>query len=144
MKCNNWLSSLHHFSLIHLTFSHLRLNNFPSTLLSNTITPNFHASDKFSHNIPHIQYVNVKVPLTDSKAGMRGWGGMGIALHSLDLGARITWVVSTTPRPLYPRERPSTHCTGGWVDPIAVWTCAKNLAPTGIRSRERPARRHIQ
>jgi hypothetical protein len=24
-------------------------------------------------------------------------------------------VVSTTPRPLYPRERPGTHCTGGWV-----------------------------
>jgi hypothetical protein len=28
-------------------------------------------------------------------------------------------VVSTTPRPLYPRERPSTHCTGGWVGPRA-------------------------
>jgi hypothetical protein len=26
-------------------------------------------------------------------------------------------VVSTTLRPLYPRERPSTHCTGGWVGP---------------------------
>ena len=25
------------------------------------------------------------------------------------------WVVSSTPRPLYPRERPGTHCTGGWV-----------------------------
>ena len=29
------------------------------------------------------------------------------------------WVVSTTPRPLYPRERPGTHCTGGWVGPRA-------------------------
>jgi hypothetical protein len=28
---------------------------------------------------------------------------------------RWGWVVSTTPRPLYPRERPGTHCTGGWV-----------------------------
>ena len=27
------------------------------------------------------------------------------------------WVVSTTPRPLYHRERPGTHCTGGWVGP---------------------------
>jgi len=25
------------------------------------------------------------------------------------------WVVTPTPRPLYPRERPGTHCTGGWV-----------------------------
>jgi hypothetical protein len=25
-------------------------------------------------------------------------------------------VVSTTPRPLYSRERTGTHCTGGWVD----------------------------
>jgi hypothetical protein len=36
-----------------------------------------------------------------------------------DLGARRGWVVSTTPRPLYPRERPGTHCTGGWVGPRA-------------------------
>ena len=29
------------------------------------------------------------------------------------------WMVSTTPLPLYPRERPGTHCTGGWVGPRA-------------------------
>jgi hypothetical protein len=28
-------------------------------------------------------------------------------------------VVGATPRPLYPRERPGTHCTGGWVGPRA-------------------------
>jgi len=28
-------------------------------------------------------------------------------------------VVSTTPRPPYPRGRPDTHCTGGWVGPRA-------------------------
>jgi hypothetical protein len=39
----------------------------------------------------------------------------GIALLILDLGARSGWVVSTTLRPLYPRKRPGTHCTGGWV-----------------------------
>jgi hypothetical protein len=39
----------------------------------------------------------------------------GIALLILDLGARRGWVVSTMLRPLYPRERPGTHCTGGWV-----------------------------
>jgi hypothetical protein len=38
--------------------------------------------------------------------------GRGIALLFLDLGARREWVISTTLRPLYPRERPGT---GGWV-----------------------------
>jgi len=28
-----------------------------------------------------------------------------------------------------PRERPGTHCVGGWVGPTAVWTGAENLAP---------------
>jgi hypothetical protein len=44
------------------------------------------------------------------------------------------WVVNATPRPLYPRERPGTHCIGGWVDPKA-----ENLASTWIRSPDRPA-----
>jgi hypothetical protein len=26
------------------------------------------------------------------------------------------WVVNATPPPLYPQERPGTHCTGSWVD----------------------------
>jgi hypothetical protein len=38
-----------------------------------------------------------------------------IALLFLNLGTRKGWVVCTTPRPLYPRERPDTHCTRGWV-----------------------------
>src|SRR5215510_8248715 len=46
-------------------------------------------------------------------------GGTGIALLILNLDARRGWVVSTTPRPPYPRERPSTHCTKGWVGPTA-------------------------
>jgi len=29
------------------------------------------------------------------------------------------WVVNATLRPLYPRERPGTHCVGGWVGPRA-------------------------
>ena len=29
------------------------------------------------------------------------------------------WVVNATTRPLYPRERPGTHCIGGWVGPRA-------------------------
>jgi hypothetical protein len=44
---------------------------------------------------------------------------IGIALSVLDPGARRGWVVSTTPRPLYLRERPGTYYTGGWVGPRA-------------------------
>ena len=39
-----------------------------------------------------------------------------------------------------PRERPRTHCTGGWVGPRAFWTGAENLALIGIRPPDRPAR----
>jgi hypothetical protein len=67
-------------------------------------------------------------------------GGRGIALLFLDLGTRRGWVVSVTPRPLYPRERPGTHCTGGWVGPRAGLNLCENLTPTGIRSPHRPAR----
>jgi hypothetical protein len=46
------------------------------------------------------------------------------------------------PAALYPWERPNAHCTGGWVGPGLVWTSAKNLTPTGIRSPDHPARSH--
>ena len=49
--------------------------------------------------------------------------------------------VSTTPRPLYPWDRPRTHCTGGWVGPRAgLDECGKISPPTGIRSPYRSAR----
>ena len=51
------------------------------------------------------------------------------------------WVVNTTPRPLYPRERSGNHCYEvGWATGPA-WTGAENLAPTGIRSPDRPVRK---
>ena len=49
-------------------------------------------------------------------------------------------MINDTPRPLYPRERPGTHCIGSWVGPGTIWTGAENLAITGIRSPDRPAR----
>jgi hypothetical protein len=49
---------------------------------------------------------------------------------SVDHGTRWGWVVNATPRPLYPRERSGTHCTGGWVVLGAVWTGAENFAST--------------
>jgi hypothetical protein len=51
------------------------------------------------------------------------------------------WVVNATHRPLYPRERDPvpTVQEARWA-PGPVWTGAENLAPTGFRSPDRPAR----
>jgi hypothetical protein len=39
------------------------------------------------------------------------------------------------PAALYPRERPGTHCTGGWVGPRAgLDRCGKSRPPTEIQS----------
>jgi hypothetical protein len=43
------------------------------------------------------------------------------------------------PAALPPGKRPGTHFIGGWLDPGPVWMAVKNLAPTGIRSPDRPA-----
>ena len=49
----------------------------------------------------------------------------------------MVWVVNTTPRPIYPRERPGTHWIGGWVCPRAgMDECGKSRT-TGIRSPDR-------
>jgi len=53
---------------------------------------------------------------TDRKAHRES---RGIALLFPDRGTRWGWVVNTTHRPFYPRERPGTHCTGDWVGPRA-------------------------
>jgi len=42
-------------------------------------------------------------------------GSRGIAVLFLVHCTRRVWGVSVTARPLYPRERPGTHCTGGWM-----------------------------
>jgi hypothetical protein len=37
------------------------------------------------------------------------------------------WVVNATPRQLYLRERPGTHCIGGWMGPTAgLGECEKS------------------
>ena len=50
------------------------------------------------------------------------------------------WVVNVRPRPLYPRGKPGTNCIGGWVGPRPGLVGSENLALTGIRSADRPAR----
>jgi hypothetical protein len=51
------------------------------------------------------------------------------------------WVVNATPRPFYPREREPVPIVqeAGWASE-PVWTGAENLASTGTRSPDRPAR----
>ena len=44
------------------------------------------------------------------------------------------------PAALYLRERPCTHCTGGWVGPRAGLDRCGKSRPPGIRSPDRPAR----
>ena len=44
-------------------------------------------------------------------------------------------VMGSAPSPgrLYPRERPCTHCTGGWVGPrTGLDKCEKSLSPPGF------------
>ena len=50
------------------------------------------------------------------------------------------WVVNATPLPTYPRERPGTHCIGGWVGKRAGLDWREKSHPTGIRSSDRQAR----
>ena len=47
------------------------------------------------------------------------------------------WVINHMPRPLYPREWPSTHCTGYWVGTTAC------LAFTGIQSPGGPTHSNL-
>jgi len=51
----------------------------------------------------------------------------------------MEWVVNATPRPLYPWEKPVTHCIGGWVGLRAGLAGAENLSPAGIGFPDRPA-----
>jgi hypothetical protein len=50
------------------------------------------------------------------------------------------WVVNATPRPAYPRERSGSHCLRGLMGPRAGLDGVENLASTGIRSPDCPAR----
>ena len=46
------------------------------------------------------------------------------------------WVVNATPRPIYPQERPGSHCIVGWVGPTAgLDGCGKISPPPGFDLR---------
>jgi hypothetical protein len=67
-------------------------------------------------------------------------GSRGIALLLLYHGIRRGRGVSVTPRPLFTpgKNTLSIVLEAGWATG-SVWTGAENLAPTGIRSPDRPA-----
>ena len=57
-------------------------------------------------------------------------GSRCIALLFLDHSTRRGRGVSATPQPLYPQDRPGTHCIGGWVGPRAgLDGCGKSRPP---------------
>ena len=77
--------------------------------------------------------------LCTGRTAHRGSGGIALPFH--DRGTRRGWGVSVTPRPLFiPGKGPvSIVQEAGWASG-PVWTGAEILAPTGIRSPDRPAR----
>ena len=74
-------------------------------------------------------------PCTGTEALYRPYGhrgSRGIVLHFHDHGTRRGWGVSVTPR----RERPGSHCTGGWVSPRAgLDRCGQSRPPPGFDPR---------
>ena len=68
-------------------------------------------------------------------------GSRGIALPFHNHGTRRGLGVSVTPWPLFtPRKDPVPTVREARWAPGPVWTGAENLAPTGIRSSDRPTR----
>jgi hypothetical protein len=73
--------------------------------------------------------VKVKVKFTLEKATKAKRGSRDMLYSLFNLGARWGMVVNATPRPLYPRERPDTHCIGGWLGIRAGLDRCRNSHP---------------
>ena len=86
--------------------------------------------------LKHQMSKRVKAKWSRYRPGVPQRVGRGIALLFHDRGTR-RWVSGQqhAPAALYPRERPGTHFTGGWVGPRAGLDERKSLVPTGTRSR---------
>jgi len=78
--------------------------------------------------------------LCTGRTARRGSRGIALILH--DNSTRRGRGVSVTPWPLFTPGKEAVPIVqeAGWA-PGPVWTGAENLAPTGIRSRDRPAHR---
>jgi len=68
-------------------------------------------------------------------------GSRGIS--TLSLTSALEGVgVNVTPRPFYSRERPGTHCTGGWVGPRVGMYGSGKSRPLWGSTPVCPARRY--
>ena len=78
--------------------------------------------------------------LCTGRTAHRGSGGIALPFH--DHGTRRGWGVSVTPRPLFTPEKEPVPIVqeAGRGPRHGLDRCEKNLAPTGIRSPDRPAR----
>jgi hypothetical protein len=116
-----------------------------SEMYSSLSVPNNHAA-RFDITMPStdIQTCKQKVNV-HPRIGHEGpVGRVEVWLYSLfNLGGRWWWVVNATPWPLYPRERPGTRGTGGWMGPRADLDGRRKFRPTGIRSPDLPARSEL-
>jgi len=117
---------------------HLHRNNVYSSRTEGTMG--------FLSNLsPNYCKVKVKCTLVQAlrlctgRTAHRGSRGTALLFHDHD--TRRGWGVSVTPRPLFtPGKDPVPIVQeAGWA-PGPVWTSAENLASTGIRSPDHPAR----
>ena len=69
-----------------------------------------YVSVMFAKSLRHVLYLK-----PNGLLGLMKWS----AMYVCNIDPRWGWVVNATPRPLYARERPDTHCIGGWVGPRA-------------------------
>jgi hypothetical protein len=99
---------------------------------------NWQADSRFVHALIKCTLVQT-LSLCTGRTAQRGSRGIAPPFH--DHGTRRGWGVSVTPRSLStPGKDPvPTVQEAGWA-PGPVWTRAENLAPTGIRSPDCPAR----
>jgi hypothetical protein len=108
-----------------------------------------HQGTTLNNRTGHLAHTRRKVLMKRSscdrpRKAQKGSRGTCIALLILDLGVRRGSVFGITPRPLYPWERPGTHCTGDWVVPRCRSGCVRKISPpTGIRSSDRPASKSL-
>jgi hypothetical protein len=108
------------------------------SFLSHIHVPEYLGLFHFSDNANLFQLFCKREPRNRPRRTHRVSGG--ITQLFLNRGTRKSVWSASRPGRLYPRERPDTHCTGGWVGPGAGLDRCRKSHPTGIRSPDLPAR----
>jgi hypothetical protein len=95
-----------------------------------------HAKEVLGENCNWKVKVKVKFTLEQATKAQRGSRGIALSLTSA-----LTGVGGERHAPAaLPRQRPGTHCVGGWVGPRAGLDGCEKSRPTGIRSPDSSAR----